>query len=276
MKKHNLFKYTAAVCLFAVCLLFSAITAKAAYVEDDTNGLSYNDTVYISSGYANEWSNGGADYVSVHLDNDGDRVVNVKSSSKYLLAKKTSESFTHDTDTDYDYEQDKYVTTTSSRYRNAYISFFGKKKGTYKVTFDVIDKTGKVKCTKTIKVYVDKYGTTSSAIKSVKYNGKDLWKYYPFCSKTKGTLKVKLNKGYSLVSIYVQKRNSKGEWTRTKVKNGKKITLAKSAKYTSDDDWAIEKYNPFFPQTRIVITAKNKKTKEVTTYSESLYTINKK
>lgn len=156
MKKHNLFKYAAAVCLFAVCLLFSATNAKAVSVSDGTNGVSYNDTVYISSGYAYEWSNGGADYVHVILDNAGDRVVNVKSSSKNLLAKKTRESFTHDTDTDYDSDQDKYITTTESRYSNAYISFFGKKKGTYKVTFDVIDKTGKVKCTKTIKVYVDK------------------------------------------------------------------------------------------------------------------------
>lgn len=276
MKKHNLFKYTAAVCLFAVCLFFSAATVKADYVDDQANGVSYNDTIHISSGYACEWAFGGDNYTYISLDNYGDRITNVKSSSSKLLAKKTRESFYHDTDTDYDYEQDKYTTTTESRYSSAYISFFGKKKGNYTVTFDVIDKTGKVKCTKSIKVYVDRYVTTKPVIKSITYAGKALWEYSPFTSKTSGKLKVKLAKGYSLVSIYVEKRDSNGEWKSKKVKNGKKITLAKSAKYTDDDDWSTEKYNPLFPQTRISITVKNKKTQELTTYGEFLYTINKK
>lgn len=276
MKKHNLIKYAAALCLFAVCLLFSASDAKADYVYDNTNGVSYNDTVHISKGYADKWAYGGAAYVSVNLDNEGDRVTNVKSKSKYVLAKKTSESYDITTDTQWDETQGQNVQITTENYYNTFISFFGKKKGSYKVTFDVVDKNGNKKCTKTIKVYVDKYVTTTSAIKSVTYAGKDIWEYYPYCSKKSGKLKVKLNKGYSLVSITVNKRNSNGDWTGKKVKNGKKITLAKSEKYTIKNDYWITTYNPLFPETQIQISVKNKKTKEVTTYYYSLYTLNKK
>lgn len=271
MKKHNLIKYAAALCLSAVCLLFSASDAKADYVYDNANGISYNDTVYISKGYADINCYGGAAYVSVHLDNDGDRVTNVKSKSKYVLAKKTSESYDITTET-----QGQNVQITTERYSNTCISFFGKKKGSYKVTFDVVDKEGIKKCTKTIKVHVDKYVSTASAIKSITYAGKNIWECYPYCSKNSGKLKVKLNKGYSLVSIYVYKVDKKGNWKGTKVKNGKKITLAKSGKCTIIDEWHTIKDNPLLPMTHIEINVKNKKTKETQTYLYDLFTLNKK
>ncbi|MBQ8246585.1 MAG: hypothetical protein IJZ42_05590, partial [Lachnospiraceae bacterium] len=139
---------------------------------------------------------------------------------------------------------------------------------------------GGLKCTKTIKVYVDKTTGSNYPIKYVKYAGKQTWEHYPYTTKKSGKLKVKLNKGYSLVSIEVGKQNKKGEWKYTKVKNNKKIKLATSQKYSysySGSNYSYSyKYNRLFPCTEIRITVKNKKTGEQMTYYDSLYTLNKK
>lgn len=282
--KKSFIKYVAAICLSATCLFLTATNAKAAWVEDTDNNVSYTDSVYISSNYAGEWNYGGANYITVYLDDNGDRVTNVKSSSSKLLAKKTKERVVTETSTDYDYELAKEISTTNTSYETACISFFAKKKGTYKVTFDVVDKAGTVKCTKTIKVYADATVSSSSAIKYIKYAGKSTWEYYPYTTKKSGKLSVKLNKGYSLVSIEVGKINKNGEMVYKKVKNNKKIKLATSSKYSysysySGDSYSYNdsyNYNLLFPQTNIKVTVKNKKTGETSVYSEYLHTLSKK
>ncbi len=267
MKKLNILKYAVALCVSAFCLMFLPINADAAEVRDDKNGVVYPDEIFISSGVAGLHSYGGAGTVKISLSETGDRVKNVKSKSKNLLAQITAEGYqTHIS---------KKETTTL--YNETYISFFGKKKGTYTVTFDVVNANGKKKCTKKIKVYVDKFPVYApSPIKSVKYAGKDINSYYPCTSVKKGKLKVSVKKSHKIESIYVKKRNADGEWISAKVRNGAKISLSKREKYTIQDDWQTIKINALYPETQIEITVKNKKTKELTTYVYSLYTLSKK
>lgn len=274
-------KYMSALFVAAACILFSASDAKAEYVYDEVNGVSYDNEEEISVGYAYRYANGGDDYTSVSTDSD-DRVVNVKSSSKNLLAKKTRERRITRTDVDYDYKTAQNITTTTTSYEDAYISYFAKKAGKYTVTFDVADKDGKVKCTKSITVIArgSSNYTYVSPVKSIKYAGKDLWMHSPYATRTKGKIQVKMNKGYKLVSLEVGKINSKGETVYKKVKNGKNITLAKSIRYiTTDSDSyysAKTTVDRLFPYTYLKVTYKNKKTKEVDYTTHVINTFNPK
>ncbi len=266
MKKFNLLKYAVALCLSAFCLMFLPISAGAEEIRDEKNGVTYPNEIYITSGIAMEGCHGGAGYIQIRLDNEGDRIKNVKSKSKKLLAQITEEN----------YEKRVKNNKTVFHYTRTSISFFGKKKGTYKVTFDVVDASGKKKCTKTVKVFVDKYATYTSPIKSVKYAGKDISLHGPYTKVAKGKFKVTVRKGYKVTAINVKKRNAQGDWVSTKVRNGKKITLSKREKYTRKDEWSSLSVNALFPETQIEVSVKNKKTKEVTIYIYSLYTMNKK
>lgn len=281
MKEFKFTKYIAVLCLSVTLALFSSYDTEAAHVDDTVNGVSYNDEANISSGYAYEYAKGAYTYISVHLNNEGDRVTNIKVNKKGLLAKKTYEYVYESTRNRYDYETDSYKKETTYKYSTAYISLYGSKKGEYTVSFDVIDKTGVVKCTKTIKVRVDANVVYKQhPIKKITYAGKDIYSYYPYTNKTKGKLVVALNKGYKLESIEIGKLNSKGERVYKKTKNKKNITLAKSAKYSYSYDYSNSSskytYNPLFPSTYIRVNIKNKKTKEVLSYTYSLETLNKK
>ena len=264
--------------LLALSLLFSMnmeLKTEAKNIDDTVNGVEYEDTVEMSVGYASNYAYGGGDYISVYLSKDGDRIANVKSNSSNLLVKKTRESYYCITDTDWDTNQK----TTKCNYRSAYISFFAKKQGKYSVTFDVVKADGSVRCTKTIAV---KAGADSleSPIKSIKYAGKDLYTYYPYATKTSGKLKVTMKKAYKLLFIEVGSYNKTGNIAYKKVKNNKKISLAKktvySREYKYSDGGTKYTYDELFPTTYIRITYQNKKTKEISTWTTSLHTINKK
>lgn len=281
MKEFKFFKYIAALCLAVTLTLFSSYDTEAAYVDDTVNGISYNDEATVSSGYAYEYDKGAYTHISISLDNEGDRVTNVRVNKKGLLAKKTYEDVSESTRSRYDYDSDTYKRESTIRYSRAYISLYGTKKGTYIVSFDVTDKTGAVKCTKTIKVKVDASVVYKKhPIKKITFAGKEIYSYYPYCPKTKGKLAVTLNKGYKLVSIEIGKRDSKGEYVYKKTKNKNNITLAKSAKYSESYTYSKSSskytYNPLFPSTHIRVKVQNKKTKEVSSYEYSLETISKK
>jgi len=257
---------------FAIlCVVNFNINAKADLVEDKANGVEYNDNIDISIGYASSHNYGGGNYSTVYLS-DGNRVMNVKSSSKNLVAVKTREYTS--TTTDKDYDTDQMVTKTT--YGTTHISFFAKKKGTYKVTFDVVGSDGAVKCTKTITVKT--YGNAGyvNPVKSVTYAGKDIYYYYPYTTRTSGKFSIKFNKGFKLVSVEVGKRDSKGEIVYKKVKNNKTIKLAKKEKYSIEYSYSKYDCNPLFPQTFIRVTYKENKTGDIDTLNYSLYTLNKK
>lgn len=259
-----------------LCTLQMDMKAEAKEVDDEVNGVEYYDEIEVGIGYASTYAYGGDNYTSIWLENDGDRVVNVKSNSSNLIAKKTRESF--NCITTKDYVTDKM--STEWRYRSAYISFFAKKAGNYQVTFDVIKADGTVRCTKTIKVVAKGYGNYVDPVKSIKFAGKDLINYYPFSTRTSGNLKVTMKKGYQLVSIEVGAYNSKGTIVYKKVKNNKKITLAKKTVYTHEYTYSSGgtkyTYDELFPYTSIKITYKNKKTGETSETYYDLYTLNKK
>lgn len=258
-----------------ICIMQMEMQVKAEYVNDTANGVSYDNEETLSVGYAYDYAKGAGSYVYIYLSNAEERIANVKSSSKYLLAKKTYESYSTSSYTAYGTNEKK----TTNRYSTTYISFFAKKAGTYTVTFDVVKADGTVKCTKSIKV---KAGSTiyESPVKTIKYAGKDLVNYYPYTTKTSGKLSVTMKKGYKLVSIEVGKTNSKGQTVYKKVKNNKKITLSKKVVYTteysSSSGAAKYTYDKLFPATYIRITYKNTKTKAEGTYTTALNTINKK
>lgn len=264
--------------LLALSLLFSMnieLQTEAKNIDDTVNGVEYNDTIVMSVGYASASNYGGGAYLSIYLSNDGDRVANIKSNSGNLLVKKTRESYYFTTETDWDTNQK----VTKTNYRYAYLSFFAKKKGNYSVTFDVVKADGSVRCTKTIAV---KAGASSyeTPIKNIKYAGKDLYSYYPYATKTSGKLKVTMQKAYKLLSIEVGSEDKTGEIRYKKIKNNKKISLAKKTVYSQEykytDGGTKYAYDKLFPATYIRVTYQNKKTKEINTWTTTLHTINKK
>lgn len=270
--------FAAFVFAFA-CTLLLQMPAFAKDVDDTQNGVHYDDTQTVTVGYVSNYNYGGGAYTYIRLDNDGDRIANVKSGSANLLAKKTVEDYSKSTSTDYDYDTDKNVTVTTTRYYYTYISFFAKKKGTYKVSFDVLDSRGNIRCKKTITVTAVTSSSTESPVKSIKYRGKDLYTYYPYTTAASGKLSVKLKKGYQLVSIEIGKQDSSGEYVYTKVKNNKTIKLAKKSVYTREYNYQSGgykyQYDLLFPHTQIRITYLDKNKEEQIWY-DSLYTLNKK
>lgn len=249
------------------CTMQFNMDVHADFVSDKENGVSYSNEDVIIVGYANEVSYGGGGYSLIHLNN-GDRVSNIQSNSKNLIAQKTLETFS------------LYEWSDSCNYYVTYISYFAKKKGTYKVSFDVIKADGTKKCTKTITVKAVSNTSTTSPVKSIKYAGKDLYTYMPYSTKTSGKLKVSLKKNYKLVSIEIGKYNKKGNLVYTKVKNNQKIKLATKEvkRYDSkySDGSTSYTYDCLLPYTEIRITYKDKKTGETEVFYTSLNTLNKK
>lgn len=265
--------------LAALAFLFSMnmeMQVNARTVKDSVNGVEYDDSIDMSVGYAYDSSYGGGAITYIYLEMDGDRVANVKSNNPNLLVKKTRESYSDITMKDWETSQK----TTKQNYRSAYLSFFAKKEGNYQVYFDVIKADGSVRCTKTIQVKaVDSRGYTSP-IKSIKYNGKDLYNYYPYTTKTSGKLKVTMKKQYKLKSIEIGVCDNNGKVVYKKVKNNKKIKLAKKTVYSRSYNYssgsAKYTYDELFPTTYIRITYTNRKTKKINVWTTSLYYLNKK
>jgi len=128
MRKTSHIKYVAALYLSVFFLLCSASIVKADYVEDKTNGVSYTNKVFISKGYASYHAYGGDSYIQITLNDTTDRVTNVRSSSKNLLAKKTSETVYTTTDNYFDETLGQNVQITNTSYESIYISFLVRKK----------------------------------------------------------------------------------------------------------------------------------------------------
>ncbi len=244
--------------------------------KDSGNGVEYEDSIDMSVGYANDSSYGGGAVTYIYLDMDGDRVGKVTSSNPNLLVKKTRESYSNTTTKDWETNQK----ITKNNYRSAYLSFFAKKAGEYTVTFEVLKADGSVRCTKNIQVKAVASGSYASPIKSIKYNGKNLYNYYPYTTIPSGKLSVKLKKQYKRLSIEVGVRNKSGKVTYKKVENNKKIKLAKKAVYSYSYNFsngsAEYTYDELFPTTYIRITYQNRKTGKVNTWTTCLYYLNKK
>lgn len=268
------------ICFTVICMLWLASDVKAGYIYDSEHDIRYINSVTVPSiGYAQDFAQGGSATSYINIGNKGDRITNVVSSSSNLRVKKTQEHYVRTTDFLWDEETAQKITETSTHYYSVYLSYFAKKPGKYTVSFDVTDASGNLRCTKTIKVTVPKSASkTFTAIKSIKYAGKELWRYAPYTAKTKGKLSVKTKSGYSLVSIKIGKMNSRGKMKYSKVKNNRTIKLATKSKYViteEDSDDRVTTVTPLFPATEICITVKEKATKEIFTQTFTLYTLSK-
>ena len=190
------------------------------------------------------------DAMSITLDKGDYKIANLKSNSKNLIVRTT------------------YVSSSSSStWNSAQIRMYAKKTGTYKVKFDVVDHSNKVKSSHTVKVYAK----NDYPIKKITFGGKS--NFYTVTTKTKGKFKVTMNKGYKLNSIQMTTYNKAGKSTTKKIKNGQTVTLGKY-RYIGDknkssgyENW----YASFLASTTFTVNYTDKYTKEEKTTTYSIY-----
>lgn len=209
--------------------------------------------VRIYSGYASDYG------FEVVLPKTGDTIKNLKSSSKNLLVKRTN------------------ISDYSSGSNSWYIGTLAKKEGTYKVTFDIY-RSGKKVSSKTITVYAK----NDSAVKTCKFSAKV--SSYDLTTAKTSTVKVTMNKGYTLKKIEVGVLSTKktgdstsSEYTYKTIKNGGKFTLNTKAYYSESTYGSLSSsyYSHYLSDsltasTPIRITYVDKYTKETATTTYSL------
>lgn len=141
--------------------------------------------------------------IAINFAEKGDRVKNLKTSSKNLYAKVVGINM-----------------GSSETDCTARIGLFAAKKGNYTVSFDIVNSEDKKISSHSVKIYAN----TERAIKSVKFAGGDM---HGITNKTKGKLSVTMNKGYKLTKIVVETYDKNGERKSKTVKNNSTITLGK-------------------------------------------------
>lgn len=201
----------------------------------------------------------------VKLDAGDYKIANLKSSSaKNLIVRTTSVSSYSD----------------RSNYSKARISMYAKKKGKYKVSFDVVDRNNKVKKHHVVQVFA----TMEPAIKKITIGGKAVYDAVNptfgtmFFPKAGGKLKIKMTKGYALKSIEVTTYDKNGAGIKKTVKNGKKIKLGKyRSKYISSYNRpGYEYWNAdLFADTDILINYIDKYTNEESSWYVSVHRLAK-
>ena len=112
-----------------VALIVMPQSTKADQINDEANGVEYDNKMYCNVGIADSYHRGGSATSYIYLTNYGDTIQNVKSSSSNLIAKVTSRYYykSKERADDYTYDNPKYKITTD--YSNFRISCFAKKKG---------------------------------------------------------------------------------------------------------------------------------------------------
>ena len=160
-----------------------------------------------------------------------------------------------------------YVDSDSDYAGYARISLYAKKKGKYKVSFDVVDRNNKVRKHHVVKVFA----TLEPAVKKITIGGKSVYdavnpvfgtRVFP---KAAGKLKVKMTKGYSIKSIEVTTYDKSGNGITKIIKNGKKIKLGQyRSKYISSSNGPGYEYwsGDLFADTEIRIAYVDKYTNE--------------
>lgn len=198
------------------------------------------------------------DAITIKYASPTDYIANLKTSSKNLKAKVTSESC----------YIDGGVNDTVFGDKITCIGLCANKVGTYTVTFDIYnDKKQKVS-SHSVKVYANR----SSAIKSATYAGQHM---YTYTNKAKGKLSVTMNKDYKLKKVVVETYNKNGERQSKTVKNNSVITLGKYT-WKSESGKGTDYYNlntSVTASTWIYVYYVDKYTKEETCKTYSMYRI---
>ena len=193
---------------------------------------------------------------SISYDNPaGKRIKSVSSNSKNLIAKITNQAYV---------SNDNGKTTTTN---TATISLYGLKDGKYTVTVNFTDNTKK-------KITVYSYPKPYS----IKVDGKDMSNI--LTNKSKIKVKVSMTKGNTLKDLKYsaeKKVKSDNEYTTntvyTKFKNGQSIKVNKQPNHYSstykNDSYEITHYSDgLFAYTRVLVSWKDKYTKQTETFDE--------
>lgn len=175
------------------------------------------------------------------------------SGSKNLLVRQTCQN----------YHENSY--STDNGY--ASLSFFAKKKGTYKVTFDVYNKNDKKENAFTVTVKaVDSVGSYDYPIKSATFDGKTNV-FYDLTTKKSGKFKVKMKNGYRLKGITLTYYDKKGNYKTKKIKNNAKVTLSDYANLYQygydneyDNSWSYSYRTDLLAQTGFEVEYQKTKT----------------
>lgn len=180
---------------------------------------------------------------------EGDyKIANLKANSKNLILRTT---YVHSSDSKDDYDKEY-------PWGYARIGMYAKKKGTYKVTFDVVDRQNAVKKSHSVTVYA----TDDYAVEKVSFAGSA--EFYGIAPKAKGKFKVSMTKGYKLQSITMTTYNASGSAVTKKIKNGRSVTLGKYRSKTVNSQ-ALDRehwYADLLARTEFKIAYKDKYTKE--------------
>ena len=189
--------------------------------------------------------------VEITLRTKGQTIKKVKSNSKNLVAKQT-----------YRYTSDS---SHGSYYYNSDISFYAKKAGKYKISFDIVNANGK-KVGKTRTITVRASGT-GDVIKSAKIGKQNMlsnpdYNSY-FTTKKSGKVKFTLAKGAKIKKITSSSYDAKGKMITKNFKNGKKANIGTYAYgYDRKDNYTYGDYysnysnwsRGFYGYTRFEIT----------------------
>ncbi len=222
-----------AICVAVSMLMVCDIPAQAA-----TDKAPAKVHIGLKQTYSNS--------IEVKFSQGDYKIQNVKSSSKNLTYRVTDISSTSSERT---YDKEK-------PWGYGRIGLYAKKKGTYKVTFDVVDKDMNVTSSHSVKVYANK----ETGIKKITFAGKDVIYTGGICSSGSGAFKVTMNKGYTLKSITMTAYNKSGKAAQKKIKNGAKVTLGKYRYISEKTDTSYSNwwYADFLAQTKFEIVYKDK------------------
>lgn len=166
----------------------------------------------------------------IYLENADYYVASVKCNKAGLFAKVTFDDKSTDDDTYFTVSE-----VSDAKFRRfVNIDYYATKKGKYTVTFTIKNAAGKKVCSKKITVYA---GYPTCATKTLSYAGTKYETYGSVHINTKkasGKLKVAANSGYKIKKIEVATtHDAEGNPVFKKIKNGKKIKLAKETKYNA-------------------------------------------
>lgn len=210
-------------------------------------------------------SPGTADFLYLTDIASGDKIKNIKTSSKNLVARFNGRLLHREENSD-------------QLYTNMGISLYAKKTGQYKISFDLCNSKGKVKK----KCKVDVYAYKNQPFKSIKYDNMALSETYQknIASKANGKLTVTMNSGYKLKKIRISTKEDHvyGVLDFKTVKNGSRIhivTITKPDVHTrgslESGDFEDYVWDSLFACTCIEIQYVDKYTKETCTVVRYLY-----
>lgn len=228
-----------------ICFMLAVSMFAASLMISDTKAFASSAAAKMSIWVKSQSS------MYVELASGDYKIANLKSSKSNLIVRTT------------------HVNSGSDYSGSATISMYAKKKGTYTVTFDVVDQYNKKRQSHTVKVFAH----NEPAIKQATFNGSEV--YGIVSSKPSGKFKVKMNKGYKLKSITMNTYDKNGKEISKTIKNGRKVKLGKYRhKYEGSKSKDYEWWSAdLLARTSFRITYIDKYTKEEDTSYYSVYRI---